>query len=278
MYISIDLGGTNTRVASSKDLKSILGVEKVHTEQNVAIERKVILDAIRKLSGGEKIERTCIGIPGMVNKKNMKFNKIPNIPSLTGLSYEELFRNEIDPGILLVENDATLAGLGEAVMGAGQNYDVVAYLTLGTGVGGVRISGKKIDPHQNYSEPGHMIIQEEGRFFKPCEQHGCLESYISGTAFKQIHGVSPSECEDQDIWDKYAKKLALGIINTLAMWGPDIVVLGGSMANKFETYFKDPLLEQLSRHELFTIPPIVRSALGDDSGIYGGLVLLSQSI
>jgi len=278
MYISVDLGGTNTRVASSKDLKNIISVERVHTEQNVALEKKVILDAIGKLSAGEKIERTCIGIPGMVNKKNRKFNKIPNVPSLTGLSYEELFNSQIDPGVLMVENDAALAGLGEAVLGAGKNYDVVAYLTLGTGVGGVRISGKMLDAHQNYSEPGHMIIQAEGHLFKPCGQHGCLESYISGSAFRQIYGISPSECVDQNIWDEYAQKLALGIINVLAMWGPDVVILGGSISNKFEEYFKDPLMDKLSHHELFTIPPVVKSALGDDSGIYGGLVLMSQTL
>lgn len=278
MYISIDLGGTNTRIASSEDLEKISAIEKLPTEQNIAVERKLIIEAMEKLSSGQELKGICIGMPGFVDKKRREFGKIVNIPSFSGLSYQELFGDEVDSSLVTAENDASLAGLGEAVMGAGKGYDVVAYLTLSTGVGGVRISGQRIDPYQNHSEPGHMIIQEEGRFFEPCQQHGCLSSYISGEAFEELYGMGPSECEDDDVWSDYAKKLAFGIINVLAMWGPDVVVLGGSISNKFEQYFKEPLLDQLSKQELFILPPIVRSALGDDSGIYGGFVLLRQTV
>ena len=276
MYISIDLGGTNTRIAASRDLKNILKQEKVPTEQNVALERKVITSAIEKVAEGEVIKGICIGVPGFVDKKNLKFNRIVNIPSLSGFSYEDLFGEIVAPELTIAENDATLAGLGEAVRGAGQNYEVVAYLTLSTGVGGVRIAGKKIDPYQRHSEPGHMIINEDGKPFKLCGQKGCLSCYVSGAAFKEVYGVSPFRCEDKEVWTDYAKKLSLGIVNVIAMWGPDVLVLGGSISNKFEGYFKEPLLDELSKQEIFAIPPIVKSALGDDSGLYGGFILLNQ--
>ena len=46
---------------------------------------------------------------------------------------------------LVVGNDADLAGLGEAVIGAGRDYNRVVFLTLSTGVGGTVIEGKKPD-------------------------------------------------------------------------------------------------------------------------------------
>jgi len=276
MYISIDLGGTNTRVASSSDLENILGEEKVKTEQNIALERRIIVSAIEKLRLGEEIKGICIGVPGFVNKKDKKFEKIVNIPSLSGLSCEDLFGDTVNHDLVLAENDATLAGLGEAVLGAGQGYEVVAYLTLSTGVGGVRIAGKKIDPTQSYSEPGHMRIQENGLVCPHCHQKGCISAYISGAAFEDVYKVRPSQCEDKDVWAEYAKKLTLGVINILAMWAPDVIVLGGSITNKFEEYFKEPLFDNLSKQNFFTIPPILKSKLGDNSGLYGGLILLKQ--
>ena len=55
MYISIDLGGTNTRIASSKDLDEILDVIKVKTEQDIELERNIIDSSIKELCGGEEI-------------------------------------------------------------------------------------------------------------------------------------------------------------------------------------------------------------------------------
>jgi predicted NBD/HSP70 family sugar kinase len=121
-----------------------------------------------------------------------------------------------------------------------------------------------------------MIIQEEGRPFQLCGQRGCLSSYVSGAAFREIYGIGPSKCEDREVWADYAKKLTLGIINILAMWAPNVIILGGSITNKFEDYFKEPLLDELSKQELFVIPPIFKSELGDNSGLYGGLILLKQ--
>ena len=277
MYISIDLGGSNTRVASTKDLKEILEIIKVQTEQNIDLERSIINSSIEKLVGDQEIKGVCLGVPGFVNKKERKFEKIVNVPSFSGFSFDEIIGNIVAPERILAENDASLAGLGESVLGAGKNFDVVAYLTLSTGVGGVRIAEKKIDPHQKFSEPGHMIIEENGRKCEFCGQNGCLCAYTSGTAFKEIYGMNPSECEDLKIWSEYAKKLSLGVINLIAEWAPDVVVLGGSISNKFEEFFKEPLMAELSKQDFFKIPPIVKSELGDNSGIYGGFVMLKQA-
>ena len=277
MYISIDLGGTNTRVASSTDLKSISEQIKVETLQNVVLEKNLIRECIEEFSAGEEIKGICIGVPGFVKKDEKKLGKIVNIPSFSNLSYTEVVGALVSEDNILAENDATLASLGEAVLGAGKDYEVVAYLTLSTGVGGARISGKRIDPHQNYAEPGHMIIEEDGRECELCGQKGCLSAYTSGTSFESVYGVKPSDCEDQDIWNRYAEKLSLGIINIMADWGPDVIVLGGSISKKFENFFKKPLLEELSQQKFFEVPPIIRAELGDNSGIIGGFILLEQS-
>lgn len=277
MYISIDLGGTYTRIASSEDLIQISNQIKVNTEQDIKLERGIIADSIKELCGEKDIKGICIGVPGIIDKGERIFEKIPNVPAFDGLTFGEFIGDIVPREKLLVENDASLAGVGEAIRGAGKDYNVVAYLTLSTGVGGARIAGKKIDPYQKHSEPGHMVIEEDGLVCEHCHQHGCLSAYTDGKSFEKIHGMSPSLCEDQDIWNEYANKLSLGLINIIADWGPEIIVLGGSISNKFEPFFKKPLIEELEKQDFFEIPPIVKSELGDNSGIYGGFEVLKQA-
>ncbi|MFC1722444.1 ROK family protein [Patescibacteria group bacterium] len=274
MYVSIDLGGTNTRVASSRDLKDLYKQEKFQTDQDLHKQLTNIIESIKIVVDGETPQYIVVGVPGIVNKKERKLERIINVPSLSNLTFSELVGNSIEEKNIFVENDASLAGLGEAVNGAGKNFEVVVYMTLSTGVGGVRIAGKKIDEYQRHSEPGHMIIQRNGRTFGMCDQKGCLSAYCSGTAFEEIYGESPVTCKDENVWEDYSKNLALGISNIMAMWSPDIIVLGGSLSNKFEEFFEEPLLKELNRQKIFKVPEIKKSVLGDSAGLIGGFVLL----
>lgn len=278
MYLSIDIGGTSSRIASSKDLKNIDQEVKFRTSQDLSEQKKKIASGVTEVLEGKAIDAVCLGVPGLVDKKNHKLGKIVNAPALSNIPFSYFFDHHVDEKKIWAENDASLAGLGEAVVGAGRDYDVVAYLTLSTGVGGVRIAGKKIDPFQRHNEPGHMIIVENGRHFDFCGQNGCLSAYVSGTAFKEIYGLLPEDCNDSSIWEDYAQKLSLGITNVIALWAPDVIILGGSITNKFEDGFKSPLLKNLSEKNLFETPPIVVSQLRDMSGLFGGLVFLSQNI
>ena len=275
MYISIDLGGTNTRVASSKDLKSIYKKEKFTTDHTIDAERNLIKEAILKVSESEKIEAVCIGVPGIVDKENQKFGKIINIPSLSNLEYFELIAESFNCNRIVADNDAALAGLGEAVFGAGQKYEAVAYLTLSTGVGGVRVANKKLDPTQKFYEPGNMVIIGDGVDLPISALPGTFTAYSSGTGFKQNYKVLPEECEDPAIWVDYAEKLSWGINNVNVMWAPDVIVIGGGMAKSLSKFI-DPLYQNLFKNKFFEIPPILKAELEDDSGLFGGFALLTS--
>lgn len=59
-------------------------------------------------------------------------------------------------------------------------------------------------------EPGHQIIVRNGRYWKSCKQKGCLEAYVSGTAFYEIYRVKPEDCDDPKIWKDWSRQLAYG--------------------------------------------------------------------
>lgn len=275
MFISIDLGSTNTRIASSKDLDDIYKVKKFATSHNLNDQIKLLNNSLLDVSDHGEIKNICLGVAGILDRKLHKVVKSPNNSSLNGVSLESLFEGAYFRADVVSENDALLGALGEAVAGAGKEYASVAYLTLGTGVGGARINNKNIDTSFSFFEPGHQIIVKDGRYNKRCKQDGCLESYVSGTAFEEIYEIKPENCTDLEIWKDYAKFLSIGILNILAMWSPDILVLGGSVSNKFDI-FNPFLMEHLKTQTFFSIPSIKKAELGDLSGVMGGFILLRK--
>jgi glucokinase len=276
MYISIDLGGSKTRVASSKDLNEIHKFERFKTSPDLEVERRLVNEAIQNVSDGEDIEYICIGVPGFVDRQSRTFSKIVNYPELTGKPYESFFDLDLTNTPLVVENDAALAGLGESMLNPiAKDESVVAYLTLSTGVGGVRIQDKKINLGQELSEPGHFIIVEDGILDPICGQKGCLHAYLSGAMFEQVYGEPPKKSASPEVWEKYGEHLATGVVNIVSMWDPEVLVIGGGLAKKFR-YFEESMLKHLAKQEFFEIPKIVKSELGYKNGVYGGFFFIKQ--
>jgi len=278
MFASIDIGKTNTRVASSKDLKNIMKVETLSTSQSLEEEKKLVKDTLYKVTDGEQVKGLAIGISGISDRISKTFFKCDVFSELNGLPFQAFLQNCIDEKTqVVIENDALLAAFGEAVRGSGKEFDVVAYLTLSTGIGGARIAFKEIDYSYYFAEPGHQIIVQDGREDKYCGQKGCLQSYISGPSFEDIYKMKPEDCNDDSVWASYSKHLSSGLVNIISMWSPEIIVLGGGLSNKFDFMYPD-ILENLRKQSLFPIPEIRKAALGDQSGLQGGFALIFKLI
>ena len=175
--------------------------------------------------------------------------------------------------------DAALVGLGEAVSGTGKGHRIVAYMTVSTGVGGVRIVNGKIDENALGFEPGHQVINFDGPNCTGCGVSGHLESYICGRDVEAKYKMKPYEIADPKIWDDLAKYLAYGVNNTLIHWSPDILVLGGSMMKRVGIPIDNvrQYVKQFTKI-LPQTPPIELASLGDWGGLYGGLELYRQSL
>ncbi|TAN58722.1 ROK family protein [Patescibacteria group bacterium] len=171
---------------------------------------------------------------------------------------------------VLLENDAGLAGLGEAVYGAGKGKKIVAYLTISTGVGGARIVDEKIDKNAFGFEPGHQIVFLNKKFTT-------LENIASGTAIEKKYGKKPFEIFDAKIWDNVAKDLAYGLHNVAVLWSPDIIILGGSMMKKIGIPVERVKFHLSKILKIFPKSPLIKkSKLGDLAGLYGALARLKS--
>ncbi|MEX1112276.1 MAG: ROK family protein [Candidatus Andersenbacteria bacterium] len=274
MYLIFDIGGTNMRISVSEDGQNISEPKICKTvPESFEDSMKCFIETAQELTQGRPITAIAGGVPGPMDADKAVVVTAPNMPDWQGKPLKERLAQELKAPVLL-ENDTVMIGMGEASQGAGKGHDIVAYLTVSTGVGGARIEHGKPSANALGFEPGHQIIDIRGPECG-CGSLGHLEAVISGAGIKKQNGKSAEEVTNQDIWDTAAYQLAIGLNNVLVFWSPNVVVIGGSVMKsidivKVRTYLQDIITIYP------TIPPIERAALGETGGLIGALAYLKQ--
>jgi glucokinase len=276
MNIVFDIGGTNMRLARSDDGVNFGEPIIISTPKDFDAGMQAFKDGLQKLSGGEKITRLAGGIAGPLDREKTMLLAAPNLPGWVQKPMQKALE-EVSGAPVHIENDTAMVGLGEAIVGAGKNAPVVVYMTISTGVGGVRIVDGKIDISAMGFEPGHQIIDAGGRLRETsvCGQGTDFEGMVSGTSLTARYGKKPYEIIDEAFWDDMARVAAFGVCNTILHWSPDVVVLGGSMMKKIGIK-AERVQEHLKGilHIFPTHPQIIHSALGDLGGLHGSLAYI----
>jgi len=279
-YVLFDIGGTKTRVAVSDDLQHFSNVKKFSTAPTIKAGIIDIVSAVNELTDSP-IQAVAGGIRGALNHDKSEMIQDAG-GALTGWEEQPLAKTlkQAFKANVYLENDAAMVGLGEAHFGAGGTDQIMVYLTVSTGVGGVKIEYGAVDDYHYGFEPGHQILDVDHTILGEGEEP-TLENLVSGAALERRFGMKPYEIPQSDaVWDQLAYYLAHGLRNTVLYWSPDTIVLGGSMI------VGDPriLLNDIIRHtenvleEVAPVPDIVDAALGDEGGLYGAMALLQQKV
>ncbi|MDP3963631.1 MAG: ROK family protein [bacterium] len=280
MYLLFDIGGTNMRLAVSKDGKGFGEPVIVPTPQNFSSGIGEIARIAKELSGGEAITNGAGGIAGPLDRQRAM---LVNAPHLSDWAKKPL-KAELEKALTApvhIENDAAMVGLGEAVYGAGKGHGIVVYITVSTGIGGARIVNGRIDSSAYGFEPGHQIIQFDSAITCPgCGGAGHLEGFTSGTAVERKYGKKPHDVTDEAVWDEVAKYLAIGLNNTIVHWSPDAVVMGGSMMIKKPGVDINRVREYIDKTlTIFPNKPELKLAeLGHVGGLWGALAYLNSKM
>lgn len=150
-----------------------------------------------------------------------------------------------------LENDATVAAIGERFHGIAKQLNSFVYLYIGTGLGaGIFTDGRIYTGHaHNAGEVGHMVVQPSGRACY-CGNHGCLERYLSLQAAYEGCGLDPISAVPEDLltvdealfdqWLDTAIEPACQAINIIeCIFDAQCVIIGGMMPQ--------PLVERLMK-------------------------------
>jgi predicted NBD/HSP70 family sugar kinase len=281
MFLLFDIGGTKIRLAISRDKESFIAFEVFDTPKKFDEAVDLIKNYLETQNIG--IQGAVGGIAGVLDKERARLVFSPNLSDWVGKELKSTLSQITGGGDLVIENDAALSALGEATYGAGKAFDIVAYITIGTGVGGARIVTKKIDRGRYNFEPGHQIIEVNSATSSEVQGSDIedeikdLESLISGASIEKSYERELKDINDERVWDKIYRYLAVGLVNTCVFWSPDIVILGGGVVGsekfemkKLEEYFKSIM-------KAYPDPPLlIKGSLGEHAGLYGALQILKQ--
>jgi glucokinase len=276
MYAYFDIGGSKTRIAVSKDGVSFEEPVKHPTPKDFASGVEFVAKTINELSRGEKIDAAGGGLAGPLNAERTMLVRSPNLPLWVGKSFVDELGSRIGAPVY-IENDSAVVALGEAHHGAGKNDPIMAYITVSTGVGGVRIVNGNIDVSAFGFEPGHQYIDFDQSACPECSG-AQAEQYLSGTATEHRFHTKPYDIHNPEVWEELSRWLAYMLNNTIVHWSPHSVVLGGSMIVGDPAIPVDRVAYHLDR--ICTIfpkkPAIKKALLVDLGGLYGAMELVRQ--
>lgn len=265
--VAFDIGGTSMRVALITE-EGIGEVKKIPTPEDPKEGIAALASLMHDVAGPE-IGAAAGGFPSVVEKGIVR--GVTNLPKWERFTFSRELSDALESATVLLQNDADMAALGEAMYGAGKGKKIVAYLGIGTGVGGGRIVEGTIDVGACDVEPGHQIVD--------CAGMRTLESFVSGRAFEKRFGVHPKDAPRAG-YEEMTTVLAVGIHNTILHWSPEVLVLGGSMVVGINGYNIESIGKALQSipDKVPLMPPIVLAELKDSAGLFGARALLARHV
>lgn len=288
--VAIDIGGTNTRVALADEELNIIERKQFATDsENPDVTLGKIAEVIKSFDCD--IVGAGMSCPGPLDLINGKILTPPNLKGQWhNLKVAEELSKLINKPVYL-ENDANLAGLAEAVVGEGKDYNYVQFFTVSTGLGAGFVINKEIyhGAHGFGNEVANCVMMKDG------PSHGSIipggiEAISSGTAITsravkagldvkhagEVNDLAKAGNEvAKQIMDDAKKYLAnfIGVVYGYA--DPEIVILGGSVALKIDGFVEE--VEALAKERVYEImKPYVKvrkSTLNEDSGLIGAAYL-----
>ena len=283
--IGIDLGGSSIKALAVTAEGDALSKDVVEfdpeKEMDWATKIREMLDDLQRRHHRPP---SCIGVsaPGFAAPDRRSIACMPGrLQGLAGLDWTTFLGAKKPVPVL---NDAHAALMGEAWLGAAQDFKNVFMLTLGTGVGGAAmVEGRLLHGHIGRGgHLGHISLDPEG----PPDVTGMpgslemaignctIEARTSGR-FKTTHDLvaasAGADSEATAIWLKSVRDLACAIAGLINVLDPEAVIIGGGIARSGAALF-DPLQQELDRMEWRPTGSSVKvlpAKLGEFAGAYG---------
>ena len=319
MYLGIEIGGTKLQLGLGRGDGHIVALWRgtVNPAEGSAGIQKQIVAAVPELLAKANADRGLlrgvgIGFGGPTDDATRTVIKSHQICGWDGFPLADWVSDLVGvPAVLC--NDADVAGLAEALFGAGKGLSPIFYITIGTGVGGGLIIDGQIyrGVGRGAAEIGHISvildagdgegnanvsleIAASGWGIANCaraalQQEWAAEwrSSLSGLPAGEITTVRiANEARGGDRFANWALRraiwaLAQAIRQTIVLLCPHRVVIGGGVSLIGEEMFFAPLREELTR---IAFPPfagltdIVPAALGEEVVVHGALALARQKL
>jgi glucokinase len=303
--IGVDLGGTKMHVGVV-DSERHIHYEGREPSTGLS-EDRLVEDLGRELQEAKDarpdVLAAGLGVPATIDHDRGVAIQAVNL-DITDVPLRDVMRDRIGLPVFL-DNDANVAALAEHLYGAAKGAQNVVMLTVGTGIGGGLVLGGQVYRGSTGAgaELGHIVIVEDGL---PCQgncpNHGCVETYASGTAIAREGRAAAEREPDSALGKALAEGPILGkTVTDLALAGdplateviaqagrhlgvalaslanifdPDVFVIGGGVSAVGELLV-GPAREELRSRALppMNKAPVKLAELGGDAGLIGAAAM-----
>lgn len=286
LVLGIDLGGTAIKLGCCDPQGICVRSIMVPTPQPSTPKPVVdaIATAVHSLDPDHTLPVIGIGMPGPADNTGRIARVSINLDDWLDVPLAEWIEAKTGRPTTLA-NDANCAGLGEALYGAGQSFQNLIMLTLGTGVGGaIIINGELYTGRDGAAgELGLITLWPDG---PPCNSgnNGSLEQFASVRAIRRDHHCDPHELAARTdeaaitFWQDYGRNLGAGLASLIYVLTPEAVILGGGIAASTDLFLPwvqaeiERRVMPTSRENLVILP----AALGNQAGMIGAAQLARQ--
>ncbi len=279
---SLELGGTKAIVAVARDPLEPLRRERIPTrdpETTLAEIAAFFADAAAEHGGLTALGVASFG-PIDIRQDSPDWGRMGRTtkPGWAGADVAGFLGRKLGCAVAL-DTDVN----AEARWGAGQGRGSIAYLTVGTGIGGGLVIGGEVVHGAMHPEIGHVRLERSAEDPYPgaCSFHGnCAEGLASGPAIQARFGTTLQELPaDHPFRATLADYLGQLCATLVLVTSPERIIIGGGVMVRGGLHSE---VEQATRKWLAgyldiggsaEAPFIVPPGLGDDAGLIGGFAL-----
>lgn len=314
MFLGIEIGGTKLQIGVGPGDGTLASLWRGSVDVAAGADgiRQQITNAVPELLERSKIARSQIravgiGFGGPVDDATKTVIKSHQIEGWDDFPLRDWI-TDITGFPAVLGNDADVAGLAEALFGAGKGFSPIFYITIGSGIGGGLIINREIyrGCGRGAAEIGHLNFYfanwASGRHF-----YGPVEKIASGWAIEdiarrlcsdgklQIHVNNPeaitvrevaaaAEVGDpvaQLILEDATSYLADAIRQVIALLCPRRIVIGGGVSLMGEKLLFEPIRRRVAEHVFQPFAAsydIVPATLGEEVVVHGALALARRHL
>ena len=309
-HVGVDIGGTKIAGVACDDRGAILSQvrDRTHSPTRGDLSVPRIADLVRETvaSAGLPMDAVrAVGVcaPGPLDVASGTVIRVP-VLKWTNVPVRALLESELGVPVVL-ENDGNAAAYGEFLHGAGKGLRSLAFIGLGTGIGGGLVLDGSLyrGRHDHAGEYGHLCVEKDGRRCA-CGNTGCLEAYASGTSIAAIareafagtgrydaDALASLDCRAVEvlakegdpialsIWDQVGRKLGLAVSALVQSLDPDLIVIGGGTSRALGLFY-DTMVDSAKRQMFAVLANDLRisaARLGESAGAVGAAFLAAEA-
>jgi glucokinase len=321
MFLGIEIGGTKLQLGIGPDDGWLRGLWRGTVDAAAGPEgiRQQIAKAVPELLASAGVsfgDLKCagIGFGGPVDDDTRTVIKSHQIAGWDNFSLGDWVSDFVGvPAVL--GNDADVAGLAEALHGAGKGLSPVFYITIGSGIGGGLVINGEVyrGSGRGAAEIGQLRTVGEAHACFDGVEPGFLEAVASGWAIQKrtedrlragegrgslLHRIVDWQNESVTTYhvaqaarqgDEFARsvlqpamvELAEAICHVIALLCPRRIVIGGGVSLMGEDLLFAPLRRLVAErvfHPFAGLTDIVPAALGEEVVVHGAIALARKRL